>query len=40
MKKLQSITKDVTETFDEKLRKLFEKKIQCEMAVNQVRHHK
>ncbi|XP_029690934.1 cilia- and flagella-associated protein 43 isoform X1 [Takifugu rubripes] len=35
MKKLHTINKDVTETFDENLRKLFEKKIRCEMAVNQ-----
>uniref|UniRef100_H3D719 Cilia- and flagella-associated protein 43 n=1 Tax=Tetraodon nigroviridis TaxID=99883 RepID=H3D719_TETNG len=35
MKKLQSITKDVTETFDEMLRKLFEKKMRCEMAIYQ-----
>lgn len=39
MKKLQSITKDVTETFDETLRKLFEKKMRCEMAIYQVNHH-
>lgn len=39
MKKLQSITKDTTETFDETLRKLFEKKIRCEMAIYQVNHH-
>ncbi|TNM99309.1 hypothetical protein fugu_012342 [Takifugu bimaculatus] len=32
MKKLHTINKDVTETFDENLRKLFEKKIRCEMA--------
>lgn len=36
MRKLQSTTKDVTETFDETLRKLFEKKMRCEMAINQV----
>lgn len=39
MKKLQSITKDGTETFDETLRKLFEKKMRCEMAIYQVSHH-
>lgn len=39
MKKLQSIIKDVTETFDETLRKLFEKKMRCEMAIYQVSHH-
>lgn len=39
MKKLQTITKDVTETFDETLRKLFEKKMRCEMAIYQVKHH-
>lgn len=39
MKKLQSITKDVTDNFDETLRKLFEKKMRCEMAIYQVKHH-
>lgn len=38
MKKLHTINKDATETFDENLRKLFEKKIRCEMAVYQVSH--
>ncbi|KAM7408596.1 hypothetical protein PAMA_002353 [Pampus argenteus] len=35
MKKLQVSTKDATEKFDETLKKLFEKKIICEMAIYQ-----
>lgn len=37
MKKLQLATKEATEKFDETLTKLFEKKVKCEMAINQVR---
>lgn len=39
MKKLQVSTKDATERFDETLKKLFEKKIKCEMAIYQVSQH-
>lgn len=35
MKKLQLATKEATEKFDETLTKLFEKKVKCEMAINQ-----
>ncbi|KAJ0067028.1 hypothetical protein NL108_007826, partial [Boleophthalmus pectinirostris] len=35
MRKLQMATKEATEKFDEILAKLFERKIKCEMAVNQ-----
>lgn len=40
MKKLQATTKDATERFDETLRKLFEKKLKCEMAIYQVSQHR
>ena len=39
MKKLQASSKDATERFDETLKKLFEKKIKCEMAIYQVSQH-
>lgn len=35
MKKLQSATKEATEKFDEMLTKLCDKKVKCEMAINQ-----
>uniref|UniRef100_A0A8C6TSJ9 Uncharacterized protein n=1 Tax=Neogobius melanostomus TaxID=47308 RepID=A0A8C6TSJ9_9GOBI len=39
MKKLQTATMEATEKFDETIAKLFERKMKCEMAVNQVKHY-
>lgn len=36
MKKLQATTKAATEKFDESFKRLFEKKLKCEMSIYQV----